>query len=157
MLDSIMEKETLPVCDEDRAIPTKIAKLDTHIKYLRTQLAAMEFEISEREMDRKMLFARAKECNITTDDSYKIVEVPIYPKKKVDIELLKKNYEEKYNLILANKQSAFEDAMKAEKDKLALGITQADLKAVVKGKADLAMLIPPQKVPERYEVSVVKR
>ena len=156
MLENLIEKETLPIGDEDRAIPTRIARLDQHIKFKEDQLALMQEEIRMSKVDRDILIARAKECNITTDENYKIVEVPVYPKKRVDVQKLKQ-FEDKYRKILENIAERIKDKANSEAAKAENFISQADVKAVVRDKAILAMVIPDGGEPERYEVSVVKR
>ena len=157
MLDNPYELETLPASDLDLIIPTQVAELDLILATAKEQLAMMESRIREIESDRNILLSRAKELHITDDGKYKIIEVPVYPKKKVDVGLLKKNYEEKYDLIIANRESTYKDKLEIEREKILTDITQADLKAVVKDKAVLAMLIPEQKIPVRCDITVVKR
>jgi hypothetical protein len=116
----------------------------------------MADEIASVEADRLALFKRAKEINVVMDEHYKIVEVPIYPKKRVDVERLKR-YPEKYALIVQNIQSKIKDKAEMEIRKADVYISQADVKAVVKDKSILAMVIPEQGEPERWEPEVVKR
>jgi hypothetical protein len=156
MLDSLSEVETLPKSSDDLTIPTKVAKLDTHLKFLQLQKSALEDHIKSTEFDRSELLRRAKEIHITTDDKYKIIEIPIYPKKRVDVEKLKQ-YPEKYSLIIQNIQSRIKDKADVEIQKAEGFISQADVKSVIKNKAMLAMVIPEQSVPERWESEVVRR
>lgn len=155
-LKNISDKETLPVGDEDRIIPTKLARLEAHIKFLKEQQAAITQQISDANSEFNALVARAKECHITTDSEYKIVEVPEYPNKRVDITALR-NYPEKYNQILANIRSRLSDELKAKEAKAETFVSQADVKAVIRDKDVLAIVIPEQTVPSGYKISIVKR
>jgi hypothetical protein len=157
MLDNIQEKEILPADDSDRIIPTRIAKLDTHIAFLDDQISRLNEEIRNTRIDRDLLISRAKELHITTDKEYKIIEVPVYEKKRVDIEALKRMAADKYALIIANISAKLEDDIAAKKAKAATFISQADVKAVIKDKAVLAQVIPEPKEPSGYNVTVVKR
>jgi hypothetical protein len=155
-LDNIMEKEMLPVGDEDKTLPTKIYEIDEHIRFLHDQLAILSDQFDSAKQDRLALIARAKECHITDDGRYKIVEIPIYPKKRVDVTVLKK-YQDKYALIVANIKSRIQDKAAMEIEKADVVISQADVKAVVRDKALLSMIIPEPSEPERYETTVVRR
>lgn len=157
MLDNLMEKETLPISDQDLTIPTRVSQIDTDIVFIQKTIADLQSQLNDKISDRNTLLARAKDMHITTDKEWKIVEVPVYPKKHVDVELLKKQYKEKYDLIIANRESTYRDKLDAERSKILTDITQADLKAVVKDKGLLAMLIPEQTIPKQIEYSVVKR
>lgn len=157
MLDNISEKEILPVGDEDRLIPTKVHEKDIHIAFLNDQRDQLSRQISKAEVERRELLKRAKECNITTDAEYKIVEVPIYPNKHVDVEALKRLAPDKYNLIVQNLTSIAMDKLKEQMQKIQVKIAQSDVKAVLKDKVLLAQIIPEVKEPSGYEVSVVKR
>jgi hypothetical protein len=157
MLDNIQDKETLPADDTDRIIPTRIAKFDMHVRFLEDQIDQIRRDIASTQVDRKLLLARAKELNITTDKEYKIIEIPLYEKKHVDIDALVRLVPEKYALIVANIESKLEDDIAATKAKAASFISQADVKAVIKDKATLAQVIPEPKEPMGYETTVVKR
>jgi hypothetical protein len=157
MLDVISEKEVLPKGPEDEIIPTKIAQIDTHIKFLKDQHEALVRQIVEAECDRNLLISRAKELHITTDANYKIVEIPIYPKKAVDVEALKRLAPDKHALIVANLTSKAQDKIKLQLEKISVFIAQADVKAVISDKVLLAQIIPEPKAPSGYEVSVVRR
>jgi hypothetical protein len=157
MLENLREQETLPVGDEDRAIPTKVHERDVHIAFLIEQRDQLNRQIAEAEIDRRELLKRAKECHITTDAEYKIVEIPVYPKKHVDVEALKRLAPEKYNLIVQNLTSIAMDKLKDQMAKIQVTISQDAVKAVMTDKVLLKQIIPEQKVPERYDVSVVKR
>jgi hypothetical protein len=155
-LENIMEKEILPIDDMDKQIPTRIAELDTHIQFLRENAARLQAQIESAAMDRVILLKRAKECNITDDGNYKIIEIPLYPKKRVDVTILKK-YQDKYDLIVANIKSRISDKAAAEITKADSFISQADVKAVIRDKAILSMVIPEPSEIVGYEVNVVKR
>lgn len=156
MLDNIMQKETLPVGDEDRIIPTRIARMDQHIAFLESQRIALEEQIRMAQFDRTELINRAKECHITTDSEYKILEVPVYPKKRVDVEKLKQ-YPDKYAMIVQNISVRIRDKVESDIAKAESFISQADVKAVIRDKGILAMVIPEVSEPTGYETKVVKR
>jgi hypothetical protein len=157
MLENPREQETLPVGDEDRTIPTRVHEKDVHIAFLNDQRDQISRQIAEAEIDRRELLKRAKECHITTDAEYKIVEIPVYPNKHVDIEALKRLAPDKYNLIVQNLTSIAMDKLKEQMAKIQVKVAQADVKAVVKNKVLLAQIIPEPKEPTGYEISVVKR
>lgn len=157
MLDNPYALETLPASEIDLIIPSRVAEIDSNIRIIQENLDMLQGRLREMELDRDTLLARAKELAITTDAHYTIVEVPVYPKKKVDVEKLKKLEPERYKLILANIRARIQDKINAEIDKAETFISQADVKAVVRDKAILAMVIPEPTEPIGYEVSVVKR
>jgi hypothetical protein len=157
MLDSLHEKETLPKGPEDIILPTRIAKQDEHIKFLKSQLDALAREISEAEFDRAAMVARAKDIRVFEDSDYKIVDIPIYPKKHVDVDALKKLAPDKHNLIVQNLQSKAMDKLKEQMNKIQISIAQADVKAVISDKALLAQIIPEPSEPSGWTVSIVKK
>jgi len=156
-LDSYFEKETLPIGDDDLAIPSRVAKLDTHLKFLKDNLQQMEQQIKDEEFDRLQLLKRAKELHISDDGKYKIVEIPVYPKKHVDVEALKRLAPDKFDFINQNLISKAQDKLKEQMNKIQVSIAQADVKAVISNKGLLALIIPEPKEPIGYETSVVKR
>jgi hypothetical protein len=157
MLDNIAEKEILPVDDMDRAIPSQVAQIDTHIKFLKEQHEQLIRDIAIAESDRNALLARAKECHIVEDATYKIVEVPIYPKKRVDIEALHRLAPDRYDTIQQNIYIKLQDKLASETQRTMSFISQADVKAVIKDKVILMQIIPEPKEPSGYEISVVKK
>jgi len=157
MLDNPYAVEKLPTQDIDLIIPTRVAELDSNLSIAKDQLALMESRIREMELDRNTLLVRAKELNITDDGRYKIIEIPIYPKKKVDVKKLQQLEPDRYKQILANIRSRIQDKINAEIDKAETFISQADVKSVIRDKAILAMVIPEPSEPIGYTVSVVKR
>ena len=157
MLDNLMEKETLPISELELTIPTQISVIDTDIVFIKKTITDLQAQLSDKESDRNALLARAKEMGITTDKEWKIIEVPIYPKKRVDVEKLKHLEPDRYNQILANIRSRIQDKINAEIDKAAGFISQADVKSVIRDKGILAMVIPEPKEPIGYETSVVRR
>ena len=157
MLDNPYELETLPASDLDLVIPTQVAELDLILATAKEQLAMMESRIREIESDRNILLSRAKELHITDDGKYKIIEVPVYPKKKVDVDKLKKLEPERYKLILANIRARIQDKINSEIDKAETFISQADVKNVIRDKMMLSQIIPEPSEPIGYEVNVVKR
>ena len=157
MLDNLMEKETLPASPSEQTLPTTIANTDTHIKLLKENLLHLQQQIADAESDRVIMLKRAKELNITDDGAYKIIEVPVYPKKKVDVEMLKKLEPNRYEQILSNIRSRIQDKINGEMDKAEGFVSQADVKSVIRDKAVLARIIPEPKEPIGYEVNVVRR
>jgi hypothetical protein len=157
MLDNPYAVEKLPTQDIDLIIPTRVAELDSNLSIAKDQLALMESRIREMELDRNTLLVRAKELNITTDANYKIVEIPVYPKKKVDVKKLQQLEPDRYKQILANIRSRIQDKINAEIDKAEVFISQADVKSVIRDKNILAMIIPEPTEPIGYEISVVRR
>lgn len=157
MLDNIRDVETLPADDNDRLIPTRLSVIDSDIKFIKDNIERMQEQLKDKEFDRGALIKRAKELNITTDKEWKIVEVPIYPKKRVDVDKLKKLEPERYLQILSNIKSRLNDKINAEMEKVDTFVSQSDVKSVIRDKAILAMVIPEPKEPVGYEVSVVKR
>jgi len=157
MLDNPYAVEKLPTQDIDLIIPTRVAELDSNLSIAKDQLALMESRIREMELDRNTLLVRAKELNITDDGRYKIIEIPIYPKKKVDVKKLQQLEPDRYKQILANIRSRIQDKINAEIDKAETFISQADVKSVIRDKHILAMVIPEPSEPIGYTVSVVKR
>lgn len=157
MLDNISEKETLPRGPEDDIIPTRIAKLDEHADFLESQMDALKKEIEMIDVERTMLLNRAKELGITEDFEYKIVQEPVYPKKHVDVEVLKRLANDKYLLIQQNIYSRVQDKVSAEVQKMMTYISQADVKAVIHDKGLLAQIIPEPKEPDGYKTIIVKK
>jgi hypothetical protein len=156
-LDNIHEKELLPKGPEDEIIPTRIAKLDEHRKFLQSQVEHLQKEIADCDIDRELLLKRAKEVRIFEDLEYKIVEVPVYPKKHVDVEALKRLAPEKFILIEANLTEKAKDKLKAQMEKIQISIAQADVKAVISDKALLVQIIPEPTTPSGWTVSIVKK
>jgi hypothetical protein len=157
MLESPSEKETLPRGPEDDVIPTRIAKLNEHRKYLESTIETLKNEISGNDVEIHTLLKRAKELHIAEDLEYKIVEVPHYPNKKVDIDALKRLAPDKHEKIVANLTEIAQDKLKAQMEKIQVSITQDAVKAFIKDKALLAQIIPEQTTPDRYDVSVVRK
>jgi len=157
MLDNPYAVETLPKQDIDLIIPTRVAELDSNLQIMKEQLELMESRIREMEVDRNTLLMRAKELAITDDGKYKIIEIPIYAKKKVDVKKLQQLEPDRYKQILANIRSRIQDKINAEIDKAESFISQADVKSVIRDKVVLSMVIPEPTEPIGYTVNVVKR
>lgn len=157
MLENPYAIEELPACDIDLIIPTRVYELDSNIRLAKEAIATMEARLHEMEVDRNGMLKRAKELSITDDGSYKIIEIPVYAKKKVDVEKLKKLEPERYKQILGNIRARIQDKINAEIDKAEVFISQADVKSCIRDKAILAMVIPEPTEPIGYEVSVVRR
>lgn len=157
MLDNPYAVETLPASDVDLIIPTRVAELDSNLAIAKEQLAIMESRIHEMELDRSILISRAKELSITTDANWKIIEIPVYAKKKVDVKKLQALEPDRYKQILGNIRARIQDKINAEIDKAETFISQADVKSVIRDKAILAMVIPEPTEPIGYEISVVRR
>ena len=157
MLDNIHEKEVLPKGPEDEIIPTRIAKIDQHVKFLNDQISALQKEVSEQTLERDMLLARAKEVRVFEDAEYKIVDIPIFPKKHVDVEALKRLAPEKHALIIQNLTSKAQDKLREQMAKVQVSIAQVDVRAVISDKVLLAQIIPEPTTPVGWNVSVVKK
>ena len=157
MLDSITEKEVIPKGPEDENIPTRIARLDSHTDFLYNQMDALKKEIEMVGVDRAMLISRAKELNITEDSSYKIISEPIYPKKHVDVEILKKLAPAEHASIVANLTKKAQDRLQEQMQKITVSISQADVKAVIGSKALLAQIIPEPREPSGFKTVIVKK
>jgi hypothetical protein len=157
MLDNPYAVEELPTQDIDLIIPTRVAELDSNIRLAKEAIATMESRLHDMEVDRGIMLKRAKELAITTDANWKIIEVPIYPKKKVDVSKLKQLAPDRFNQIIDNIRARLVDKITAEQAKAETFISQADVKIVIRDKAMLAMIIPEPSEPIGYEISVVKR
>ena len=157
MLDNPYAVEELPTQDIDLIIPTRVAELDSNIRLAKEAIATMEARLHDMEVDRNIMLKRAKELAITTDAQWKIIEIPIYPKKKVDVAKLKQLAPDRFGQIIDNIRARLVDKITAEQAKAESFISQADVKAVIRDKAMLAMIIPEPSEPIGYEVSVVKR
>jgi len=157
MLDNPYAVETLPKQDIDLIIPTRVAELDSNLLIMKEQLELTESRIRDMELDRNTLLMRAKELAITDDGKYKIVEIPVYAKKKVDVKKLQQLEPDRYKQILANIRSRIQDKINADIDKAETFISQADVKSVIRDKVVLSMVIPEPTEPIGYTVSVVKR
>ena len=157
MLDNPYAVETVTASDIDLTIPTRVAELDSNLVIAKELLAIMECRIREMEVDRFILITRAKELSITTDANWRIVEVPVYAKKKVDVKKLQALEPDRYKQILGNIRARIPDKINAEIDKAETFISQADAKSVIRDKAILAMVIPEPMEPIGYEVRVMRR
>jgi len=157
MLENIHEKEVLPRGPEDEIIPSRISTIDAKISELQKESLRIESTISELFHDRDVLLTRAKEVGVTEDVYCKIVYVPVYPSRKVDVATLKEIAPDKFALICQNVLAKIEDKFKAEKEKVGIAFTHADVKAVISDKVVLAKVIPEPTTPSGYEVSVVKK
>lgn len=108
-------------------------------------------------MDRDLLIKRAKEVHVSEDSEYRIVEVPVFAKKTVDVEALKRLAPDKHAMIVSNLTVKAQDKIKAQLDKISVYIAQSDVKAVISDKGLLAQIIPEQTKPTGWEISVVKK
>jgi hypothetical protein len=156
-LSNISEKEELPTGIEDMSLPTMISVQTELIQMLTEQRKLIDAEIAEAEIERQTLINRAKECNIYEDENYKLVDIPVYPKKHVDVTALRTLYPEKYAQILANIKQRILDAAKTDLQRTESFISQNDVKAIFKDKFALARLIPETSEPSEYKVSVVRK
>lgn len=155
--DERLDKTVLPILDCEKNLPTQIHEVDEKIKWLESEVENLNKQIAETTIDRETLIKRAKEVNRLDDGKYKMIEVPVYPKKRVAVDILKRDYEDKYKLILANiseriKDKAAQEALKAESF-----ISQSDVKSVVRDKTALMRIIPEVSEPDHFEINVVER
>lgn len=157
MLDNIREKETLPKGPEDEIIPTRIAAIEEHEKYLQKHIADLNAELSRAASEKDMLLKRAEELGISEDMEYRIVKVPVYPKKRVDVEWLKQNVPDAYDRIVGNILARIQEKAAADRERSAMFIAQADVKAVIRDKSTLAMAIPEPKEPDGFVISIVRK
>jgi hypothetical protein len=157
MLDNPYAVEELPTHDIDLIIPTRVAELDSNIRLAKEAIATMESRLHDMEVDRDIMLKRAKELHISDDGMWKIIEIPLYPKKKVDVARLKQLAPDRFEQIIDNIRARLVDKITAEQAKAESFISQADVKIVIRDKAMLAMIIPEPSEPIGYEISVVKR
>ena len=157
MLDNIRNKETLPKGPEDEIIPTRIAAIEEHEKYLQKHIADLNAELSRAASEKDMLLKRAEELGISEDMEYRIVKVPVYPKKRVDVEWLKQNVPDAYDRIVGNILARIQEKAAADRERSAMFIAQADVKAVIRDKSTLAMAIPEPKEPDGFVISIVRK
>jgi predicted ATP-grasp superfamily ATP-dependent carboligase len=142
---------------EDYEIPTQIHDSDEKIKRYYSQISEIQKLISEETVFKNRLLQRAKQFHISNDKNYKIIEIPIYGDRCVDIPRLKQLITfEDYRKILKNieerlNQKYVEGVKKSEEF-----ISQSDVKAVVKDKVILMQVIVTPSEPERYEISITK-
>lgn len=149
--------EPLPPDDSDRAIPTRVHDIDQHLLYLQDQITMLNKEIMEHQVSRLFLLKRAKECHISEDALYQIIDTPVYDKKRVNVEVLKTTYTDKYERILENIKLRIQDKALADVAKAVNFISQADVKSVIREKGILAVVIPEQAIPVSWETVVVKK
>lgn len=157
MLDNIRNKETLPKGPEDEIIPTRIAAIEEHEKYLQKHIVDLNAELSRAASEKDMLLKRAEELGISEDMEYRIVKVPVYPKKRVDVEWLKQNVPDAYDRIVGNILVRIQERAAADRERSAMFIAQADVKAVIRDKSTLAMAIPEPKEPDGFVISIVRK
>ena len=157
MLENIHENEVLPRGPEDAIIPSRVSTIDRKIAELREEAARIQCAIGELTLDRAMLLIRAKEVGVTEDAYCKILYIPIYPNRKVDAAVFKAIAPDKFDLACRNVLAKIEDKFKAEKERVGISFTHADVKALISDRAILARVIPEPTTPSGYEVSVVKK
>ena len=120
-----LKSEPLPADESDLLIPTRLAQNKEHREFLESQILALKDSIAQSLVESEELLQRAKSLRIFEDSNYKIVEVPVYPKKRVDVDALKK-FSDKYQQILSNIASRIKDKAEMESQKAELFISQAD-------------------------------
>jgi len=153
-------KEVLPpepMRESEKDLPTQIHNIDEDIKWIDTEIDNLSCRRAGLSLERKEKIARALEITCVDAGSWKIVQVPVYPKSRVDVEYLKKNYEDRYKQIIANISLKITDKAKAEALKAETFISQADVKSVISDKGILALVIPRPTEPDHYNIEVVKR
>ena len=152
-----LKTNPIPVSDEDRSIPTQIARIDAAIKNRKETAAFIESEISDLLLSREALLKRADEVHITDDANYKIVRIPVYKKNKVDVQVLKESFKDVYDKVMWNIAKTLTYKHNAEFEKYKTFIPQSEVKAVTTDKIVLAKVIPPNTEIEGYDISIVKR
>lgn len=65
-----LKAEPLPICDEDRVIPTKIARINAAIKQQEEYIKACEQTVEKLTLDKNELLKRAAEIGIVEDKEY---------------------------------------------------------------------------------------
>lgn len=156
-LENIQMKEVLPKGKEDENLPTQIHKLDMHADFIHDQLDVLQRELSGIDVERVRLINRARELHITTDKEYKIIDEPVYPKKHVDVEALKRLAPADYDRIVDALTKKAIEKMQEQMQKVQVQIAQSDVKAFIANKAMLAQIIPEPKEPSGYKTIIVKR
>ena len=150
------ETEKLPALESEKTLPTQVHELDERIEFLKKEIDNLQIQMAEANFDRKRLVTRAKEIVALDDGRWKLIDVPVYPKKRVNVEALR-HFEEKYELILANIRERLRDKVTAEMNKAESFISQADVNAVIRDRATLDLVIPEPTEPDHYETVVVAR
>lgn len=152
-----LKSEPLPVSDEDRVIPTKLARLDAAIKAENECISEHTRRISEMQVERDGLIKRAEECGITQDTAYKIVQIPVYKNNKVDVPCLKRLDIDAYLKILADIRTRALQEANEKIEKANTFIPQDAVKREIKDKAMLAQIIPCNTEIDRMNISIVPR
>ena len=152
-----LKTEPLPISDDDRKIPSRIVHIDSVISILNKEISALEQKVSDLYYDRDCLLKRAKEVNIKEDKHYKIIEIPIYKKNRVVVDILKTQFADIYSRVKNNIEGKLVAKHIADLEKIDSFIAQSEVKAVTSDKAILAKVIPPNTEVEGYEISIVKR
>jgi predicted nucleic acid-binding Zn-ribbon protein len=152
-----LKTEPLPISDDDRKIPSRIVHIDSVISILNKEISALEQKVSDLHYDRDCLLKRAKEVNIKEDKHYKIIEIPIYKKNRVVVDILKTQFADIYSRVKNNIEGKLVAKHIADLEKIDSFIAQSEVKAVTSDKAILAKVIPPNTEVEGYEISIVKR
>ena len=157
MLENIREPEVLPKGPEDEVIPTRIHEIDMRCDFIHDQMDALQRELQEADVERIRLINRAREVHIMEDFEYKIIEEPIYPKKHVDVEAFKRLAPTEHDQVVANLTKKATEKLQEQIQKIAVSISQADVKAVIASKGLLAQIIPEPKEPSGYRTVIVKK
>ena len=152
-----LKTEPLPINDADREIPSRIRQIDNLIFQFDEEISSLEQKVSYLHYDRDYLLKRAKEVNIKEDKHYKIIEIPIYKKNRVVVDILKTQFADIYSRIKSNIEGKLVAKHIADLEKIDSFIAQSEVKAVTNDKAILAKIIPPNTEVEGYEISIVKR
>jgi hypothetical protein len=154
---SDLAKEPLPICDEDRIIPTKLVRIDTCIKERNLAIMEIELQIAGLTYEKECLLKRAKEVHIVEDRNYKIVEIPVYKKNRVIVDVLKNQFGDIYEKVRTNIEHRLQEQHMKDLEKIDTFIPQADVKAVTTDKMVLAKVIPPNTEVEGIVVSLVRK
>jgi predicted phage-related endonuclease len=154
---SELKTELLPVCEADRSIPTELARIDAAILDRNKSIVLIEQEISSMKYDRECLLKRAKEVHVVEDMNYKIVEIPVYKKNRVAVDVLKNQFHDIYEKVRANIETRLQESHMKDLEKIDTFIPQADVKAVTMDKMVLSKVIPPNTEIEGVMVSIVRK
>ena len=154
---SDLANEPLPICDEDRSIPTRIARMDAAVEDRTLAIKKIEQELVDLAYDKECLLKRAKAVHVVEDAYYKIVEIPIYKKNRVVVDILKRDFKDIYDKVTHNINDKLYQKYQDGVMKMDEFIPQAEVKAVTTDKAVLAKVIPPNTEIEGIEISIVRK
>jgi hypothetical protein len=146
-----------PITDLDREIPTRIARMDAAILDINKNIVLLEQQVRDLRYDKDCLLKRAKEVHIAEDKNYKIVEIPVYKKNRVVVDVLKNQFHDIYEKVRTNIEIRLQENHMKDLERIDTFIPQADVKAVTMDKVVLAKVIPPNTEIEGIVISIVRK